>query len=844
MSNVEKLTVATRALTEYEALVAAAPTALDAIPGAVYVCDEEGWLVRYNTEAAVLWGRAPELSGPRERFCGSHRLFLLDGTPVAHADCPMAEAVRTGVATQNAEILVERPDGSRVVVLVNIRALRDQDGKIQGAINCFHDISAHKAMEEEIRRKNTELEDFFENSAIGLHIVSGEGIIVRANRAELDLLGYSSEEYVGRHIAEFHTDSSVIGDILRRLSCGEKLDRYAARLRAKDGSVKHVLITSSARFEDGKFLNTRCFTTDVTGLYDAERARRESDERLAATYDAATIGIAEVDAEGRFNRVNDALCQMVGRSQEELLTMTFLDYTHESDREEDAAFYARQVRGDLESYSFRKRAFKPDGARVYLDVYSSSVRDMSGGFRYGVRVVQDVTETKRMEDRLRQNERNMRDLLEALPAAVYTTDAKGQITFFNKAAADMAGRVPQVGDQWCVTWRLFNADGTPLPHDECPMAVALKEDRAVRGTEAIAERPDGTRVPFIPYPTPLHDADGNLVGAVNMLVDITERKRAEEYAGRLAAIVEFSDDAIISKDVQGVIRTWNKGAERLFGYKAREVIGKPVNILIPPDRQDEEPAILARIRRGERIEHYETVRVRKDGDLLDISLTVSPLKNSRGQVIGASKIARDVTERRRHEERRQLLVNELNHRVKNTLATVQSLAAQTFRGKDQSPAFGEFESRLVALSRAHDVLTRESWEGVDLQELITGAIAPICVEPEERFEISGPSLRLRPKVALSLAMAFHELCTNAAKYGALTNEAGRIKIFWKVVALDAEPRLFLRWEELGGPKVEMPRQKGFGSRLLERALCHELGARVELSFAPTGVACEIEAPLT
>jgi PAS domain-containing protein len=141
MSNVQEFPTAARTLTEYEALVAAAPSALDAIPGAVYVCDHEGWLVRYNNEAAELWGRTPDLRQHSERFCGSHRLFLLDGTPLPHDDCPMAEAVRVGTPTRNAEVVMERPDGTRVTALVNIRALRDQRGNIQGAINCFQDIS-------------------------------------------------------------------------------------------------------------------------------------------------------------------------------------------------------------------------------------------------------------------------------------------------------------------------------------------------------------------------------------------------------------------------------------------------------------------------------------------------------------------------------------------------------------------------------------------------------------------------------------------------------------------------------------------------------------------------------
>jgi PAS domain S-box-containing protein len=143
-------------------------------------------------------------------------------------------------------------------------------------------------------------------------------------------------------------------------------------------------------------------------------------------------------------------------------------------------------------------------------------------------VTRDVTCRKAQDHALHEQKQHLQDLLESLPAAVYTTDAEGRITFFNQAAVDMAGRVPRLGeDLWCVTWKLYKPDGTPLPHDECPMAIALKENRAVRGEEAVAERPDGTRVPFIPYPTPLRDADGNLVGAINMLVDVSERKQAE-----------------------------------------------------------------------------------------------------------------------------------------------------------------------------------------------------------------------------------------------------------------------------------------------------------------------------
>ncbi|MGY4600353.1 PAS domain S-box-containing protein [Bradyrhizobium sp. GM22.5] len=290
-----------------------------------------------------------------------------------------------------------RPDGSRFTALVNIRALRDRSGRIQGAINCFQDITGRKQIEEEVRRTKQDPEDFFENGAVGLHIVSG--IVLRANKAELDMLGYRPEEYIGRHIAEFHADAPVIGDILQRLSCGEPLDRYLARLRARDGSVKHVLITSNSRFVDGKFVNTRCFTIDVSKLHAAEEARRASEARLAATYEAASVGISETDENGRFLRVNDSICRITGRSREQLLGMTFLDYTDPDDQADDAELYAQQVQGDIENYTTRKRVLRPDDSMRHLDIFSSSVRDSDGHFLYGVRVAQDVTTAKQLEDR-------------------------------------------------------------------------------------------------------------------------------------------------------------------------------------------------------------------------------------------------------------------------------------------------------------------------------------------------------------------------------------------------------------------------------------------------------------
>ena len=214
-----------------------------------------------------------------------------------------------------------------------------------------------------------------------------------------------------------------------------------------------------------------------------------------------------------------------------------------------------------------------------------------------------------------------REAIETLPAAIYMTDAEGRITFYNEAAAELWGWRPKLGDsKFCGSWKLYWPDGTPLPHEQCPMAMALREKRPISGMEAVAERPDGTRISFIPCPTPLFDATGRLTGAVNMLVDVSERRRAEQDNQRLAAIVDASDDAIINKDLSGIITSWNSGAERLFGYAKREVIGKSITLVIPPHLRDEEASIIDQIARGERIERFETARVRKDGPSECVSL--------------------------------------------------------------------------------------------------------------------------------------------------------------------------------------------------------------------------------
>jgi PAS domain S-box-containing protein len=235
------------------------------------------------------------------------------------------------------------------------------------------------------------------------------------------------------------------------------------------------------------------------------------------------------------------------------------------------------------------------------------------------------------------------------------------------------------------------------------------------------------------------------------------RQRGEQAGRLLASIIETSDDAIVTKDVNGIVTSWNNGAKRIFGYTAGEMIGRPI---VPPDRHNEEPEILERIRRGERINHYETVRRHKDGRLIDISLTVSPLKDAAGKVVGASKIARDITERKQALARNKLLTREIQHRTKNLFAIVQAVVARSFSGKQTvKEAESAVVDRLRSLAQTHVMLMDKEWQGATLAEVVRGEMSPYA----DRVQVKGPDLILTAKAAQNFALALHELATNAAK---------------------------------------------------------------------------------
>jgi PAS domain S-box-containing protein len=302
----------------------------------------------------------------------------------------------------------------------------------------------------------------------------------------------------------------------------------------------------------------------------------------------------------------------------------------------------------------------------------------------------------------------------------------------------------------------------------------------------------------------------------------------------LASIVESSNDAIVSKNLAGIITSWNMSAERIFGFTADEAVGQPITIIIPIERHNEERDILNRIRRGERTDHFETVRQRKDGSLIFVSLTVSPVTDTNGVIVGASKIARDISDQRRTQDQLAMLAREAEHRSKNLLSTVQAIVNLS-RSDTVEDLKQAISGRILSLANVHSLFTETRWIGAELSSIIRQEMAPFSEKGGGQVRTQGPSVLLEPDAAQAFAMILHELATNASKYGALSVANGQVDLKW---SRDSSGKLRLVWAETNGPPVQEPTRQGFGTRIIDSMVTQQKG-EARFDWRPEGLICEI-----
>jgi PAS domain S-box-containing protein len=500
---------------------------------------------------------------------------------------------------------------------------------------------------------------------------------------------------------------------------------------------------------------------------------------------------------------------------------------------------------------------------------------------FGTHVASIVLERDRAREALRESEQRFRTMIDALPAAVYTTDAAGRLTHFNPACVTLSGHLPEIGtDHWCVSWKMYRPDGTPLPHDQCPMAVALKEGRSVRGEQIIAERPDGSRAWIEPYPTPLRDGEGNLVGGVNMLVDVTESKRAEQALRtseeRFRAIVSQASAGLAETDVTGKFTLVNHRYCEITGYSREELLtsGMRMQDITHPEDLPRNLTLFQRLVSGGPDFEIEIRYVRKDGSVAWVNNSVCAIRDETGQVRSAAAVVLDVTERvqvrealKEADRRKDEFLATLAHELRNPLAPIRNSLAILRVSSNSDPAterIHEMLERQVAhLVRLVDDLLEISRitrgkielrkERVELARIVHSALEtskPLLESAGHQLHLALPAQPVLLEAdPVRLAQVLANLLNNAAKY---TEEGGQI---W----LSARPEpgeimISVRDSGLGIPADMLPKvfelfaqvdrtlkraQGGLGIGLaLVKSLVQMHGGRVEARSAGPGQGSE------
>ena len=526
----------------------------------------DGKLLRVNPHLADMLGYTPEELLGRCIFDGD----LTESSETDRAQ--FQRQVRGDIERYTTEKQFRCRDGRKLWASITSVSVRDSEGQFLYAVRAQRDVTAQKAAEEALARRAEEQAALYEFAAALQHVGGADDLYAQAMTAIFRALGCDrasilladasgvmrfvaadglSDTY--RRAVDGHSPwpadavepAPITIDDIEASDLGEDLK---AVVRAEGiAALAFIPIVASGRLL-GKFMSyydrphafaaaERSVAATIAlqlGLAiermrsETVRARAESAaQQLVAIVESSHDAIVSKDLNGIIATWNQGAERLFGYTAAEAVGRPVTILIPADRLEEEPDILARIRRGEIVDH-FETVRQRKDGTRVDISLTISPVRDRWGRIVGASKIARDISEHREAQAKLQDNERQLRELLAAIPAAIYTTDAQGKITYFNDKAVELAGRTPTIGsDEWCVTWKLFWPDGTPMPHDECPMAVALKEGRAIRNAEAIAERPDGTRVPFIPYPTPLRDANGKIVGAINMLVDVSERKQAE-----------------------------------------------------------------------------------------------------------------------------------------------------------------------------------------------------------------------------------------------------------------------------------------------------------------------------
>jgi putative addiction module CopG family antidote len=628
-------------------------------------------------------------------------------------------------------------------------------------------------------------------------------------------------------------------------------------MRRADGAIRWHRISSGPRPGLGRDVIWDGIQVDITERVEAEAARSQAvarNEQLAAEMAAVLSQLAEgvivTDREGKLIFVNGAASRIHGQAKLDIAPNNY-SAAYQLFTEDGHPYpphelpLARAVLNGETVTEARWRIRRPDGTEVLAIGTAGPVFRPDGSRMGAVLTLRDDTARHAGESQLQRSEALKGAILEAALDCIVTVTDNSTVVEWNPAAERTFGFARDAVLGQDLAQLIIPPEFRDRHYEGMARYLTTGEGPVLRQRiELEALRADGSRFPVELAISPI-GIDGRQYFTA-YLRDISERKRTEaalrDSEQRLRATYEHAFVGIAEVDLNGRFLRVNEEFISITGVGREELLNRTFADITHIDDQALDLERFRRQMAGE-IKDYAAEKryVHKDGHTVWVELYASRVDDQEGHPLYGVRVVRDISERKRAEQHRELLINELNHRVKNTLATVQSIASQTLRNAEtMREAKTGLEARLFALARVHDVLTEESWAGANLSDIVAKAVSPFQDKDAARFRCHGPQVRLPPRMALALAMALQELATNAVKYGALSTAGGEVSITWDI---NKSARLRLRWVESGGPAVLAPTRSGFGTRLIERGLAEELEGDVKLHFAPAGLVCNIEASL-
>src|SRR5215471_4813911 len=587
-------------------------------------------------------------------------------------------------------------------------------------------------------------------------------------------------------------------------------------------------------------------THDITERKLAEEALRTSEERLRRVSDNADVGLIRCSHDWHYLSANPAYAKIVGKPLDQIVGLPMAEVIGAEAVEAIRPYVERVLRGEYLIYE-AKVPYAGSGSR-YLHVSYTPDTDAAGQIVGWVACITDISERKKAE--LALTERTMQLDLAGKAALVgsfgYDVDSEkiqisegyAAIHGFPEGTTEIERR------QWQAGVHPDDADGI-----EAVRRRTFDQRGPEYGFEYRIVRRNG-EVRWIESRTFVsYSRDRRPERVVGVNIDVTERKRAEvalqASEAKFAGILAIAGDAIISLDGKQRITLFNEAAERLFGYSRGEMIGQPMDLLIPSRFRLLHQQHIERFTLGPDIprrmaEQREVPGRRKNGEEFPVEASISKVKIA-GEWV-CTVVLRDITERKHAEERQRVLLAELDHRVKNVLATVSTVAARTMDASSSMKHFvASLDGRIRSMARTHELLSAAQWHGISVLELVRRELAPYATRANT--EINGPAVMLKAEAGQAMAMVIHELATNAAKYGALSTRKGRVSIRWDR-RVNGRPRsdLVLEWQEIGGPPVNAPSNSGYGTSTIRDLIPYEFDGTVDLVFPTEGVQCHLKLP--